>query len=259
MWDPELTGTVQKNQNGGSEKCERQNEHGNHPTDHGGLYSTWQTEKALGYFSVPMYSVAMIPFTRLQALAAPLPVANVDTDQIIPKQFLATVERTGLGKGLFYDMRFDGDGQPKDDFVLNQPAYAKAGILIAGANFGCGSSREHAPWALSDFGLRCIIAPSFADIFYNNCFNNGLLPIVLPQDAVDSLTEEARGGNHMFSVDLYAQTVTAPSGETFAFDIDVGRKLKLLEGLDDIGLTLMHDEDIAQFERGRRLQTAWLR
>lgn len=201
----------------------------------------------------------MQPFTRLEATAAPLPVANIDTDQIIPKQFLATVERTGLGKGLFYDLRFDADGKPKDDFVLNQATYAKAGILVAGANFGCGSSREHAPWALTDFGLRCVIAPSFADIFYNNCFNNGLLPIVLPQGAVDQLVEEARGGNHVFAVDLYAQTVTAPSGETFAFDIDPGRKLKLLEGLDDIGMTLTRDEDIAGYERRRKLQTAWLR
>lgn len=201
----------------------------------------------------------MQPFTRLQAVAAPLPAANVDTDQIIPKQFLATVERTGLGKGLFYDLRFDGDGNPKEDFVLNQPAYAKAGILIAGPNFGCGSSREHAPWALTDFGLRCVIAPSFADIFYNNCFNNGLLPIVLPQDAVDRLMEEARGGNHMFAVDLYTQTVTAPSGVAFTFEIEPGRKLKLLEGLDDIGMTLTRDEDIVAYEHRRKIQTAWLR
>ncbi len=201
----------------------------------------------------------MTPFTRLQAIAAPLPAANVDTDQIIPKQFLATVERTGLGKGLFYDLRFDGDGNPKEDFVLNQPAYVKAGVLIAGPNFGCGSSREHAPWALTDFGLRCVIAPSFADIFYNNCFNNGLLPIVLPQDAVDRLMDEARGGNHMFAVDLYAQTVTAPSGVAFTFEIEPGRKLKLLEGLDDIGMTLTKDEDIASYEQRRKIQTAWLR
>ena len=180
----------------------------------------------------------MNPFTRLQATAAPLAVANIDTDQIIPKQFLATV---------------------KPDFMLNQPAYAKAGILVAGPNFGCGSSREHAPWALADFGFRCVIAPSFADIFYNNCFNNGLLPIVLPQEAVDRLVDEARGGNHVFTIDLYAQTVSAPSGATFAFEIDAGRKLKLLEGLDDIGMTLTRDEDIAAFERTRKLQTAWLR
>ena len=201
----------------------------------------------------------MNSFTRLQATAAPLPVANIDTDQIIPKQFLATVERTGLGKGLFYDLRFDADGNPKLDFVLNQPAYSKAGILVAGPNFGCGSSREHAPWALTDFGFRCVIAPSFADIFYNNCFNNGLLPIALPQAAVDKLVDEARGGNHVFAIDLYAQTVTSPSGAVFAFEIEPGRKLKLLEGLDDIGMTLTHDEDIAIYERDRKLQMAWLR
>jgi 3-isopropylmalate/(R)-2-methylmalate dehydratase small subunit len=201
----------------------------------------------------------MQPFTRLEAVAAPLPVANIDTDQIIPKQFLATVERTGLGKGLLYDLRFDGEGRPKEDFVLNQPAYAKAGILVAGANFGCGSSREHAPWALTDFGIRCVIAPSFADIFYNNCFNNGLLPITLPQEAVDRLVEDARGGNHVFTIDLYAQTVSAPSGAVFSFDIDAGRKLKLLEGLDDIGMSLTRVDDITEYERRRRLQTAWLK
>jgi len=201
----------------------------------------------------------MIPFTHLETIAAPLPVANIDTDQIIPKQFLATIERTGLGKGLFYDLRFDADGNPKEDFVLNQSMYAKAGILLAGPNFGCGSSREHAPWALTDFGFRCVIAPSFADIFYNNCFNNGLLPIALPQDAIDKLVDEARGGNHVFAVDLYTQTVTAPSGAMFAFDIDPGRKLKLLEGLDDIGMTLTKDDAISVFERQRKLQTAWLR
>lgn len=201
----------------------------------------------------------MQPFTRIEAVAAPLPVANIDTDQIIPKQFLATVERTGLGKGLFYDLRFDGDGRPKEEFVLNQPTYAGAGILIAGPNFGCGSSREHAPWALTDFGLRCVIAASFADIFYNNCFNNGLLPVELPQEAVDQLMDEARGGNHKFAVDLYAQTVTAPSGAVFRFDIDPGRKLKLLEGLDDIGMTLTRGDDIAAYEQRRKIQTAWLR
>jgi len=201
----------------------------------------------------------MQPFTRLEAVAAPLPVANLDTDQIIPKQFLATVERTGLGKGLFYDLRFDGDGKTKPDFVLNQPTYAKAGVLIAGPNFGCGSSREHAPWALTDFGIRAVIAPSFADIFYNNCFNNGLLPIVLPQAAVDRLADEARGGNHTFAVDLYAQTVTAPSGATFSFEIDPGRKLKLLEGLDDIGMTLTKADAIGDFERQRKLGAAWLK
>src|SRR3954468_18410089 len=156
----------------------------------------------------------MQAFTRLDAKAAPLPLANIDTDQIIPKQFLKTVEREGLAKGLFYDLRFDGEGNPKPDFVLHQPQYAGASVLIAGDNFGCGSSREHAPWALLDFGLRCVIAPSFADIFYNNCFENGLLPVALPEADVHALMAEARGGNHLFTVDLEAQTVTAPSGRT---------------------------------------------
>ena len=190
----------------------------------------------------------MTPFTQLIAPAAPLPLANVDTDQVIPKQFLSTVERTGLGKGLFYDMRFDGQGKPKPDFVLNQPAYKNAGVLIAGENFGCGSSREHAAWALNDFGIRCVIAPSFGDIFYNNCFNNGLLPIALPKEAVTQLNDEARGANHVFTVDLASQTVTLPSGARFHFEIEAGRKQKLLEGLDDIGLTLKRSDAISAFE-----------
>ena len=201
----------------------------------------------------------MMPFTTLTAPAAPLPIANLDTDQIIPKQFLATVERTGLAKGLFYDLRFDEEGREKPDCPLNQPAFAGAQILIAGANFGCGSSREHAPWALADFGIRALIAPSFADIFYNNCFNNGLLPIALPQGAVDELMAEAKGANHVFVVDLAKQIVSAPSGKTFNFDIDPGRKRKLLEGLDDIGLSLKREEDIARFEDLRRIGAAWRR
>jgi len=200
----------------------------------------------------------MTPFTTLVGKAAPLNQANVDTDQIIPKQFLKTVEREGLGKGMFYDFRFDETGQPKADFVLNQPAYAGASVLIAGDNFGCGSSREHAPWALLDFGLRCVIAPSFADIFYNNCFENGLLPIALPEDEVRRLMAEAKGGNHVFSVDLAAQTVTLPSGETVSFEIDPGRKEKLLKGLDAIGETLVHEGDIARFEHRRSLAAPWL-
>jgi 3-isopropylmalate dehydratase small subunit len=194
----------------------------------------------------------MQPFETLTAVAAPLPIANLDTDQIIPKQFLATVERTGLAKGLFYDLRFNADGTLNSDFVLNQGAYAGAAILIAGDNFGCGSSREHAPWALADFGIRCVVAPSFADIFYNNCFNNGILPITLPQDIVDQLGEEARGGNHRFTIDLERQQVVAPSGKSFSFALDAGRKEKLLQGLDDIGLTLKREADIAAFEEGRR-------
>ena len=200
----------------------------------------------------------MQPFTRLDAKIAPLPLANIDTDQIIPKQFLKTVEREGLAKGLFYDLRFDEAGNPKPDFVLNQPAYAGASVLIAGDNFGCGSSREHAPWALLDFGLRCVIAPSFADIFYNNCFENGLLPISLPEETVRKLMGEARGGNHVFSIDLEQQTVTTPSGETVRFEIDAGRKEKLLKGLDAIGETLQHADDISRYEHGRSLSSPWL-
>jgi 3-isopropylmalate/(R)-2-methylmalate dehydratase small subunit len=152
----------------------------------------------------------MKPFTRLDGRAAALPIANLDTDQIIPKQFLKTVEREGLGKGLLYDLRFDQDGRPNPDFVLNQPAFAGTKMLIAGENFGCGSSREHAPWALLDYGITCVIAPSFADIFFENCFQNGVLPVALPEDQVHALMGEAKGGNHVFSVDLEAQSVTAP-------------------------------------------------
>jgi 3-isopropylmalate dehydratase/3-isopropylmalate/(R)-2-methylmalate dehydratase small subunit len=200
----------------------------------------------------------MQAFTELHAKAAPLDMANVDTDQIIPKQFLKTVEREGLGKGLFYDLRFDAEGRPKPDFVLNDPRYAGAGVLIAGDNFGCGSSREHAPWALLDYGVRCVIAPSFADIFYGNCMQNGLLPIALPEEAVRALMDEARGGNHVFSVDLAAQTVTAPSGKQFRFEIDPSRKEKLLNGLDSIGETLAHAPDIDAFEARRGVAQPWL-
>ncbi|MDR3513179.1 MAG: 3-isopropylmalate dehydratase small subunit [Caulobacteraceae bacterium] len=200
----------------------------------------------------------MQAFTHLDGRGAPLPVANVDTDQIIPKQFLKTVDREGLGKGLFYDLRFDGEGREKPEFVLNQPAYAGVSVLIAGDNFGCGSSREHAPWALLDFGLRCVIAPSFADIFYNNCFNNGLLPVTLPEAQVHELMSEAKGGNHMFSVDLESQTVVSPSGKRFAFEIDPGRKEKLLKGLDAVGETLQHAGDIGAFEHRRALAQPWL-
>lgn len=201
----------------------------------------------------------MRPFTTITAIAAPLPQANMDTDQIIPKQFLATVKRTGLGVGLFYDLRFGPDGQAKPDFVLNQPAYNGAKILIAGANFGCGSSREHAPWALDDFGIRCVIAPSFADIFYNNCFNNGLLPVTLGEAEIDQLGGEAHGGNHRFVVDLQAQTVTAPSGAVFSFELEPARKAKLLDGLDDVGVTLKREADISAFEERRRTTAPWRR
>jgi 3-isopropylmalate dehydratase/3-isopropylmalate/(R)-2-methylmalate dehydratase small subunit len=200
----------------------------------------------------------MTPFTRFDARAAPLDVANIDTDQIIPKQFLKTVEREGLARGLFYDMRFDAEGRPRPGFVLDDPAFARAGVLLAGDNFGCGSSREHAPWALLDFGIRCVIASGFADIFYNNCFQNGLLPIVLPREQVRALMGEAKGGNHVFSIDLEAQTVTAPSGAVFAFEIDPARKEKLLKGLDAIGETLQAADDIASYEARRALDQPWL-
>jgi 3-isopropylmalate/(R)-2-methylmalate dehydratase small subunit len=200
----------------------------------------------------------MQPFSELTAKATPLDVANLDTDQIIPKQFLKTVEREGLGKGLFYDMRYDDAGQERRDCPLNDPAYRGAAILIAGDNFGCGSSREHAPWALLDFGFRCVIAPSFADIFYNNCFENGLLPIALPEDQVRALMGEALGGNHVFSVDLAGQTVTSPSGLRFAFSIDPARKEKLVKGLDSIGETLQQGVAIDAFEARRAVQSPWL-
>jgi 3-isopropylmalate dehydratase small subunit len=201
----------------------------------------------------------MKAFTTLTGIAAPLPIANIDTDQIIPKQFLSTIERTGLAKGLLYDLRHDAEGRPRPDFVLHQSAYRGARILIAGPNFGCGSSREHAPWALADFGIDCVIAPGFGDIFYNNCFNNGLLPVALPQEAIDDLMSEARGANHVFTVDLERQVVVAPSGKTYGFDIDPGRKLKLLQGLDDIGLSLTRTAQIEAFEENRRFARPWLR
>jgi 3-isopropylmalate/(R)-2-methylmalate dehydratase small subunit len=200
----------------------------------------------------------MQPFTDLHAKAAPLDVANLDTDQIIPKQFLKIVDREGLSRGLFYDLRFDADGKPRPDFVLNDPRYAGAGVLITGDNFGCGSSREHAPWALLDFGIRCVIAPSFADIFYNNCFQNGLLPVALPEGAVRALMDEAKGGNHVFSIDLASQTVTSPSGQQYRFEIDPARKEKLLQGLDAIGETLQHAPEIDVYEARHALAQPWL-
>ncbi|WP_430422743.1 3-isopropylmalate dehydratase small subunit [Phenylobacterium sp.] len=200
----------------------------------------------------------MEAFTRLDAAAAPLPLANIDTDQIIPKQFLKTVERAGLAKGLFYDFRFDEQGVEKPDFVLNQPAYKNAGVLITGDNFGCGSSREHAPWALMDFGIKAVVATSFADIFYNNCFQNGLLPVVLKAEQVAQLMDEARGGNHVVSIDLETQTVTSPSGAVFSFEIDPQRKQKMLQGLDAIGETLQAAGSIDTYEMKRALSQPWL-
>ena len=180
----------------------------------------------------------MEKFTKLTGVAAPMPLVNIDTDMIIPKQFLKTIKRTGLGANLFDEMRFDRDGNEIEDFVLNQSAYREARILVAGDNFGCGSSREHAPWALLDFGIRCVISTSFADIFYNNCFKNGILPIKLPKEQVDALMEDAkRGSNARMTVDLEEQSVTGSDGEVYGFEIDPFRKHCLLNGLDDIGLT----------------------
>ncbi|MEM8595231.1 MAG: 3-isopropylmalate dehydratase small subunit [Pseudomonadota bacterium] len=201
----------------------------------------------------------MDPFTTLTGVAAPLPMMNVDTDMIIPKQFLKTIKRTGLGVNLFSEMRYDEAGGEIADFVLNRPAYRQAEILVAGANFGCGSSREHAPWAIKDFGIRCVIAPSFADIFFNNCFKNGILPIALPQEDVDKLLDDAeRGENARLTVDLEAQTITGPDGGTIHFDIDPFRKHCLLNGLDDIGLTMEREDAIAAFETKRNGATPWL-
>jgi 3-isopropylmalate/(R)-2-methylmalate dehydratase small subunit len=202
---------------------------------------------------------AMDKFTQLTGVAAPLPMINVDTDMIIPKQFLKTIKRTGLGTALFDEMRTNQDGTPNPDFVLNKPAYQKAQILVTGANFGCGSSREHAPWALLDFGIRCVIATSFADIFYNNCFKNGILPIVLPQADVDKLMDDAeRGSNAIISVDLEKQEIKGPDGGTITFDVDPFRKQCLINGWDDIGLTLRHEKDISDFEAKRAAQSPWL-
>ena len=191
----------------------------------------------------------MDKFTTLTGIAAPMPLVNIDTDMIIPKQFLKTIARTGLGKNLFDEMRYTLDGAEIPGFVLNQPAYRHAELIIAGDNFGCGSSREHAPWALLDFGIRCVVATSFADIFYNNCFKNGILPIVMPQDVVDILMADARkGANARQTVDLAAQTVTTSDGQVFGFEIDPFRKHCLMLGLDDIGLTLEKVGAIDTFE-----------
>ena len=201
----------------------------------------------------------MEAFKHLSGVAAPLPMINVDTDMIIPKQFLKTIKRTGLGKALFHEMRTKPDGSQNPDFVLNKPAYKNAQILISGANFGCGSSREHAPWALLDFGIRCVIAPSFADIFYNNCFKNGILPVVLPQVEIDKLLDDAsRGANAIVSVDLEKQEIRGPDGGCIKFDVDAFRKQCLLNGWDDIGLTLRHKDKIDQFEERRRTSSPWM-
>jgi 3-isopropylmalate/(R)-2-methylmalate dehydratase small subunit len=201
----------------------------------------------------------MQSFTTLTGVAAPFPLINVDTDMIIPKQFLKTIKRTGLGKALFHELRFDEKGQEKPEFVLNKPAYRKAQILVAGDNFGCGSSREHAPWALLDFGIRCVISTSFADIFYNNCFKNGILPIVVSPENLKKLMDDAeRGANATISIDLAAQEIRGPDGGMIHFDIDSFRKHCLMNGLDDIGLTMEKQSDIDKFERNQAERRPWL-
>ena len=201
----------------------------------------------------------MEKFTKLTGVAAPLPVVNVDTDMIIPKDYLKTIKRTGLGKGLFAEARYKEDGAENPDFVLNKPAYRNAKILVAGDNFGCGSSREHAPWALLDFGIRCVISTSFADIFYNNCFKNGILPIVVSQDDLDKLMDDAsRGSNAVLTVDLEAQEITGPDGGSIRFDIDPARRHILLEGLDDIASTLKSESVIGSFEQKLSTERPWL-
>ena len=198
-------------------------------------------------------------FTQLTGVAAPMDMINIDTDMVIPKQYLTTTERTGLGKGLFHEMRYNADGSENPDFVLNQPQYRDSKILVAGENFGCGSSREHAPWALLDFGIRCVIAPSFADIFYNNCFKNGILPITLAPDDMAKIMEDAeRGANATITIDLESQTITGPDGGEVTFELDAFKKHCLLNGLDDVGLTMEHEDKIASFEDGRKTSQPWL-
>jgi 3-isopropylmalate/(R)-2-methylmalate dehydratase small subunit len=201
----------------------------------------------------------MEKFTSLTGVAAPLEITNVDTDMIIPKQYLKTIKRTGLGEGLFAEMRYKDDGSANPDFVLNKPAYRNAKILVAGDNFGCGSSREHAPWALLDFGIRCVISTSFADIFYNNCFKNGILPVVVSAEDLAKLMDDAkRGANATVSIDLEAQEIRGPDGGLVRFDIDPFRKHCLLNGLDDIGLTLEKAAHIAAFEQKSTAERFWL-
>jgi 3-isopropylmalate/(R)-2-methylmalate dehydratase small subunit len=200
----------------------------------------------------------MEKFTTVSGVAAPMPMVNIDTDMIIPKNFLKTIKRTGLKEGLFYEMRWTADGQKKD-FILDQPAYQNAKIIVAGPNFGCGSSREHAPWALLDFGIRCVISEGFADIFYNNCFKNGILPIKVPKEIIDKLMDDAsRGSNAVIEVDLDKQEIKGPDGGTVHFDIDPFRKRCLLEGLDDIGLTMEKKSDIDSFEKKQKEAQPWL-
>lgn len=200
----------------------------------------------------------MDKFTKLTGVAAPLPVVNIDTDMIIPKDYLKTIKRTGLGTGLFAEARYLDDGSVNPDFVLNKPAYQNAKILVAGDNFGCGSSREHAPWALLDFGIRCVISTSFADIFYNNCFKNGILPIVVSPEDLEKLMDDAqRGSNAVLTVDLETQEITGPDGGTISFELDAFRRHCMLNGLDDIGLTLEKANSIASFETSNAQTRPW--
>ena len=200
----------------------------------------------------------MDKFEKLSGIAAPMPLINIDTDMIIPKVFLKTIKRSGLGVNLFDEMRYDDQGHENPDFVLNKPQYRNAEVLVAGDNFGCGSSREHAPWAIKDFGIRCVISTSFADIFFNNCFKNGILPIVLPQEQVDILMKDAeKGSNARIEVDLAAQTVTSSDGELFSFEVDSFKKHCLLNGLDDIGLTMEKASSIDEYEARVSSERPW--
>jgi 3-isopropylmalate/(R)-2-methylmalate dehydratase small subunit len=200
----------------------------------------------------------MDKFVKLTGVAAPLPVVNVDTDMIIPKDYLKTIKRTGLGTGLFAEARYNEDGTPNPDFILNKPAYQNAKILVAGDNFGCGSSREHAPWALLDFGIRCVISTSFADIFYNNCFKNGILPIkVSPEDLEKLMDDASRGSNAILTVDLENMEITGPDGGTITFDLDAFKRHCLLNGLDDIALTLEKTAAITAFEKSNAVSHPW--
>ena len=201
----------------------------------------------------------MEKFEKLAGVAAPMPLVNIDTDMIIPKIFLKTIKRSGLGVNLFDEMRYDREGNEKPDFVLNKTQYREAKILVAGDNFGCGSSREHAPWAIADFGIKCVVSTSFADIFYNNCFKNGMLPIILPEEQVEILMNDAeKGSNARMEVDLEAQTITSSDGSVFSFDVDPFKKHCLLNGLDDIGLTMEKSSSIEAFEKKLEIERPWL-
>ena len=201
----------------------------------------------------------MEKFDKHRGVAAPLNMINIDTDKLIPKQFLKTIKRTGLGKHLFNEIRFNADGSENEDFVLNKPAYREASILVAGDNFGCGSSREHAPWALLDYGVKCVISTSFADIFFNNCFKNGILPIVVSKEELDQLMDDAdNGANSVLDIDLENQHIGRPNGEKINFEIDEFRKHCLINGLDDIGLTMQNQSNIDDFEKKREAEKPWI-